>query len=1148
MPLLAGLAAAGLVLFLTTPGLRFSLRLAARILPGDLTVSAVHGRLIDTLHLEGVTYRDPDLEVAARNMTLSWRPAALLRRTCVISSVRANGMTVRLQEDSTPPAATSEREALSSFTMPLALEIEQAAIDSLDLILPGNPIPVHIASLRLEQTVTRGSQLRIGALNLTGADYQLGIAGEIRTGPVTEGRLTVETTFTPPGYSPLTAQAQFQGTQAQVAVHVDLVQPISATLEGTLTNPTDQAGWSAEFRADQARLAHISPDWPDLVLEEIRATGSGTLADYALEVEADAEHKLFRDLHLRTRIEGNEEGLRFTDTHFSRADSTLDAEGRMDWRQGFAWQVRVDGTAIDPGAWHPDWPGRLDLRLLSAGNMDQGRLRGDLDLQALTGTLRAYPLRAEGKIGHDGDALTIDHLVLETPGSTLRASGHFAETADIGFTLESANLASLWPGAAGRVQAEGRLSGKRRQASLAFNLTGDRVSLNDLTLKTVTAEAETSLAPDGVQKAKVRATGIALGDTLFDDLTAELLGTTTAHQLRVDLASGVDAAHLQLAGGLAGSAWHGTLDRADLRQEYLGSWSLHAPAALSFSVREITTQPLCLAGSSTARLCVEGRWQPETWQSVVRLEAIPLHLLWPGHESKPAVEGTLAGLVDLQGDRTGIRSGHLDLATDSAALTVTLPEIGPRRLVWHNNTLQAALTDRQLTATLNSILADGSTLVSSLRLQDFQTVPLRLAQGQLAGEITFAVKDLQPLGLLTLPYLDPSGALQGNFVLRGPAARPTLSGTAQLVRGTVKVPPLGIALEELELEMEGKGPDYRAVLTGTSGNGRARAEGQLRLAESTAPELAFRLQGERFAAVRLPEFTVLASPTLQGILTRDRGEISGTVLIPEARIAPRRLTGSVSPSRDVVIVGSLAESGKAGWPLAARVSLVAGEEVRVDAFGLKGRVRGRLEVTALPDKPVTGEGVLSIADGTFSVYGRELAIKTGRLLYSGNPLDNPGVDVRAENTASEVTTGIQVSGFLGEPEISFYSTPPMEENAIISRLLLNTSLVASSDQEQGLLGRAMARTGLAPVTATVRGIKESLRLDEVKIATGKQKDELSLVVGTWLTPELYISYGKNLLKDAGSFNTRYLLGYGFSVQTETGATQSGADLKYEIDR
>jgi translocation and assembly module TamB len=91
-------------------------------------------------------------------------------------------------------------------------------------------------------------------------------------------------------------------------------------------------------------------------------------------------------------------------------------------------------------------------------------------------------------------------------------------------------------------------------------------------------------------------------------------------------------------------------------------------------------------------------------------------------------------------------------------------------------------------------------------------------------------------------------------------------------------------------------------------------------------------------------------------------------------------------------------------------------------------------------------------------------------------------------------------------------------------------------------------TGLEPLTSTVRGVTEIFRLDEVKITSGRTKEDLSLVIGTWLAPDLYVSYGKNLLKESGSFNTRYLLGYGFSVQTETGATQSGIDLKFEIDR
>ena len=66
--------------------------------------------------------------------------------------------------------------------------------------------------------------------------------------------------------------------------------------------------------------------------------------------------------------------------------------------------------------------------------------------------------------------------------------------------------------------------------------------------------------------------------------------------------------------------------------------------------------------------------------------------------------------------------------------------------------------------------------------------------------------------------------------------------------------------------------------------------------------------------------------------------------------------------------------------------------------------------------------------------------------------------------------------------------------------------------------------------------------------TGTDSTDLSLVIGTWLTPKLYVSYGKNLLNESGNFNTRYMLGYGFSMETESGTFDSGVDLMYEIDK
>ena len=72
-------------------------------------------------------------------------------------------------------------------------------------------------------------------------------------------------------------------------------------------------------------------------------------------------------------------------------------------------------------------------------------------------------------------------------------------------------------------------------------------------------------------------------------------------------------------------------------------------------------------------------------------------------------------------------------------------------------------------------------------------------------------------------------------------------------------------------------------------------------------------------------------------------------------------------------------------------------------------------------------------------------------------------------------------------------------------------------------------------------------IDEIKMETGENDQDVSLVFGTWLTPDLYVSYGKDLIKESGLFATRFNLGKGFSLTTETGASQSGGDIKYEFE-
>ena len=91
-------------------------------------------------------------------------------------------------------------------------------------------------------------------------------------------------------------------------------------------------------------------------------------------------------------------------------------------------------------------------------------------------------------------------------------------------------------------------------------------------------------------------------------------------------------------------------------------------------------------------------------------------------------------------------------------------------------------------------------------------------------------------------------------------------------------------------------------------------------------------------------------------------------------------------------------------------------------------------------------------------------------------------------------------------------------------------------------------TGLGGLVPYLQDVKEFTMIDDIKLDTGKKYDSLSLVFGSWITPRFYVSYGKNLMKESGSFNTSYTLGKGFYLKTESGPSQSGGDIKYEFER
>ncbi len=132
----------------------------------------------------------------------------------------------------------------------------------------------------------------------------------------------------------------------------------------------------------------------------------------------------------------------------------------------------------------------------------------------------------------------------------------------------------------------------------------------------------------------------------------------------------------------------------------------------------------------------------------------------------------------------------------------------------------------------------------------------------------------------------------------------------------------------------------------------------------------------------------------------------GEVKVPEARIRPRALpAGTASASPDVVMLDKAGGSMGPGFPMDLDVRLRLGDNVTIDAFGVRGRLTGDLRVFQEPGRQMLGDGQLAIVDGLYRLsggfrlaaeIGAPLTIEQGRLVFAKSPIDNPGLLLQAQ--------------------------------------------------------------------------------------------------------------------------------------------------------
>ncbi len=973
-------------------------------------------------------------------------------------------------------------------------------------------------------------------LDLEGSFEQIEVAG------------TVDVTGLPVG--PVRARVDAAGdiSAQQLRLRRLFVEPArpAAWLEVTGTAAMD----GGEPRFD-LELAWNDLAWPltDTGAEPVATSESGSLEiagttdDYRVNGQGRAwapamgEHTA--DLEWQGR--GSLAQLQRLRTTVRWRGATLEADGAVDWAEAQRARFDFNLRELDPGRFDP----ALEGQLRAEGQISvqwQPALSAELDLRELGGELNGQSVDGVARAAWGNGGLQLDQLRLSAGEAQLRASGEAGgERLALEWQLRVPRLNELLPQAAGRIEGQGTVGGEATTPTLRFDLTGEGLRYADAALASVQLDGEIAAVGREASRVHLRVLEAQAGAARVQRLEATLEGTRGDHGLELQVQAEQGDAVLGLTGALDGAQWSGRLQRAELAPARGATWRLAAPAALAWNGQRLDLEQACWR-SNGARACLGGGGSAADWRLALSAEEVPTALVgayWRRDLSYQGHLGLTATLQQAEGAITG--EARLDLS--AGRLQGQVGETSTTLIDYQAGYLQASLRPGRVDAKLELPLVDGGRVAATAKLD-------RDAAQALAGRVR---ADLRNLGLITelVPEVGAveQGRARADLELGGTLGTPSISGNAQVTAERVTVPRLGIDLQQLELTgtstEQGFGLDARVH----SGDGALNASITINRLEAGGWRGQGTIDGERFTAVDLPDVQVAVSPDLQWRVEGRKVSVDGSLTIPSAVIAPRDLSNAVQASPDTVIVragddaAANGETEPAGWRVHADVRVIVGDQVRINAFGLDADLGGELTIVQRPGELTSATGELRIVDGTYSIYAQTLTIERGRVIFSGGPLRDPGLDIRAVRRPRDVLVGVTVRGTLRNPRVDLFSEPPMEESQVLSYLVVGVPLDQTSSS-----GRSSVAAAGAALAASRRGqrLAGELGIDEVTVEQGPNESGASLVLGRYLSPRLYVGYGIGLIEQANSVRVRYDLTQRWSVETRSGVTSS-ADLLYSIE-
>ena len=1085
LSLLALLAGVVLLILLLTPaGVTLARELGARVLP-SLSLTGISGTLLSEVCVIELDYQSETFVVSASEL-------------CITPNVWQSLVLTRIS-----------LAALSARSLTLTSAASSAAVNGTRTI-PELPVVVALDHFTIDE-------LQIDATRIDALSGQLNLARSL---------LDAQLALRYQGWSVgMTAAGPWSALQLQVDVSVPEPVSVAATLDLT----RQELPYTARIRVPSLDLNSLAAR--NLQLGASSVSLVGDRSRYQFDLTTSGSDEMFGEFELDSSGEGDLQGARLS------AQLAVNPKLPVIERVG---SLQIDGSV----QWLPELTFDVDLvaaslsasfaqhQLTLGGRVHLSGTTGDVlvDASGMTGFVNDLPAAGDLRMRWRADQLDVERadFLLADGRLALAGSLHADQLSGLRVRFDQLPLALARMGAQGLVSGELTVSGNFMDPEFQAELHASQLSYESFASQTVNLVASGTTTDMKVTAAVVTEAYSAEGDFVLR---------------MIDSRTEVDLASLKL--------------RLTPDQSAAVQLTLLEPTRAHWQPGSFSVERSCLTGvlvdseTAEARLCGDVQYPDGTGR--IELEEIQLAQL-PIPAGDLLVDALVSGRMEIDAftplrGRAEFRIAELVANIDSyqralGTLNGSLQlDNGQAELGLSSEPDQPLQVSGELTAQL----------ATDTGVEIGENTGAKLADSPLQGVLAVSVDGIRiveeflPMEL-AYELSDLRGELHLDVDVSGVLGSPEFAGTLQMRDAGWRNEAIGTDFSNVTMRVQLRANRELALsATGDLGSGSFSVEGQLDGLAGDAPTLVADVTLDDARVIDLPDYSGKLTGKLALEVSSQALKIAGELELPSARVQLVELPeAALSASEDTVIVGARVE------PLqqvrTTNVAVTLGDDVRLQALGLDARLEGALRLRESPGLPPDVRGTLTLREGRFKAYGKELQVNRGLLTFSG-PMDDPTVDVIASRLvpreSGDVLVSLVLNGTARRMETEVISNPALPEGDALALLLTGRTLSEMTNSEQASMTGTAVTLGFYGASGLTRSIAETLALEEIIVG----KDEF----GEWeagaalrLQHNLYLRYTYGAFSRIGGVLLRYRLTDRVSVQAKSGDSHS-IELRYGVD-